>query len=411
MVYAYCRKPTGKDRNQYLSKVQQWAKNNHIQIDEFVWDDVVIKKTPFEKRNLGNYLLPKLHDGDWLIISQLSCIGRSASELDRFFNHALNGKNIHVVCDTIGLNIDFLCLSDKDRFLLDKITFAARLQRQLVHETTIASLDAKRASGGKLGAASKKWQESYEKKSKEQLKEENRKRGHAKNRRHFESADVQAFINIIKSLFPYACVPEDMNNWSWKDINTKGQNRLRLLSMMREYKEKDSSLFSKWNLSNDLTDKYLQVKLASYICSLRHSVKSLSSYKDSANILSFNDTQTVIPIDKTLEQSIDKTKLERVEEDTKTSQQILSNIFTDSTTEENEFTMVPISVKEIMFILLSKDTWTYDEVDFICKQRNQITGSVLEQINDYAFSVINDSIIDDDGEVIYVATEYKKQLT
>jgi len=37
-------------------------------------------------------------------------------------------------------------------------------------------------------------------------------------------------------------------------------------------------------------------------------------------------------------------------------------------------------------------------------------GSALESINDYAYNLLNESVIDDDGEKLYITTEYKKQL-
>ena len=37
-------------------------------------------------------------------------------------------------------------------------------------------------------------------------------------------------------------------------------------------------------------------------------------------------------------------------------------------------------------------------------------GSVLEQINDYSYGKIEDAIIEDDGDTIYVMTDYKEKL-
>ena len=37
-------------------------------------------------------------------------------------------------------------------------------------------------------------------------------------------------------------------------------------------------------------------------------------------------------------------------------------------------------------------------------------GSVLEQINDYALEKVDDIIIEEDGDNIYVMTEYKDLL-
>jgi hypothetical protein len=39
-----------------------------------------------------------------------------------------------------------------------------------------------------------------------------------------------------------------------------------------------------------------------------------------------------------------------------------------------------------------------------------MTGSVLEQINDYSYNKIEDAVIEDDGDTINVMTEYKDKL-
>ena len=37
-------------------------------------------------------------------------------------------------------------------------------------------------------------------------------------------------------------------------------------------------------------------------------------------------------------------------------------------------------------------------------------GNLLEQINDYAYPIVNDIVVEEDGENIYVTTDYKEQL-
>jgi hypothetical protein len=37
-------------------------------------------------------------------------------------------------------------------------------------------------------------------------------------------------------------------------------------------------------------------------------------------------------------------------------------------------------------------------------------GNLLEQINDYAYSIVDDIVVEEDGYTIYVTTEYKEQL-
>lgn len=37
-------------------------------------------------------------------------------------------------------------------------------------------------------------------------------------------------------------------------------------------------------------------------------------------------------------------------------------------------------------------------------------GAVLEQINDFAYDKVDDAVIEDDGEYLYVTLDYKEKL-
>ena len=99
-----------------------------------------------------------------------------------------------------------------------------------------------------------------------------------------------------------------------------------------------------------------------------------------------------------------------VETQTKQAQGILAEIFeddntgTDSTNQENNVLM------EILKYLLTKKSWKRNEVESLCREHHLMIGSVLEQINDYSYSKIEDAVIEDDGDTINVMTDYKDKL-
>ena len=145
----------------------------------------------------------------------------------------------------------------------------AQYERELTSDRTTKALAAKKAKGEKLGGQCDKWRESYDKKSVEQKREEQMKRGKTKNERYLQSRDVQAFIRVLRNIFGEACKGEPAE-WDWKHINTKEDNRIRVLSLMKDYKEMDieGALFAKWDLG-DVEDVKLQQKLANAITSLK----------------------------------------------------------------------------------------------------------------------------------------------
>ena len=100
-------------------------------------------------------------------------------------------------------------------------------------------------------------------------------RGATKNRRHFESRDIQVFLKVLRNIFPDATQGE-VNEWSWDDITTKDGIRQKVLLMMKDYKELDPTLFVKWDFA-DIESRQMQVKLASYIGNLRKSAEKYSS--------------------------------------------------------------------------------------------------------------------------------------
>lgn len=179
-----------------------------------------------------------------------------------------------------GIEIHFVDMPQMNTLLLGVFASVAQYERELTSDRTTKALAAKKARGEALGGATDAWRDSYDAKSDEQKHQEGVSKGRTKNARHMESRDVQAFLKVLRNVFPEACVG-DVTQWDWDAVNTKEENRGRILAMMRDYKELDSSLFVKWNLNvEDLLERKLQVKLAGYIASLRVSVRTSESFKD-----------------------------------------------------------------------------------------------------------------------------------
>ena len=179
-----------------------------------------------------------------------------------------------------GIDIHFADMPTINTLLLGVFAAVAQYERELTSDRTVKALAAKKARGEKTGGASDAWIENYNKKSNIEKHEIGIRRGATKNERHLLSRDVQAFIKALRSVFPDAC-KGDVTEWDFSAINTKETARIKLLSLMRDYKELDSTLFAKWDLSgDDLSARPLQVKLAAQIQSLRNSVKKLNENKD-----------------------------------------------------------------------------------------------------------------------------------
>ncbi len=110
---------------------------------------------------------------------------------------------------------------------------------------------------------------------------------------------------------------------------------------------------------------------------------------------------------------INPKKLRIFEQQTKAAQELLSGIFVEdeSATLQNTETDAPASAwMEVLKSLLTKEVWERAEVEEMCKERGLMPGAALEQINDFAYEKVDDAVIEDDGENIYVTLDYKEQL-
>jgi len=67
-------------------------------------------------------------------------------------------------------------------------------------------------------------------------------------------------------------------------------------------------------------------------------------------------------------------------------------------------------VKELLSILFDKEVWEKSEVEELCKRKGLKYNVAIEEINDYAYSVVEDSVIEEDGGQIYVTTDYRKEM-
>lgn len=177
-------------------------------------------------------------------------------------------------------NIMFCDLPHTDKFTLTLFFALAEREALIVSIRTKQALAVKKAQGAKLGAANETYQRNYAQKSKRQKLDEANKRGMSRTLHYLESKDVRMFAKIVRNVFPMACKDENFENWDWNAINTKNGNRQRILTMMRDYKELDNALFKNWAIGDDVDDVKLQVKLASYIASIRSSILCKKNYEE-----------------------------------------------------------------------------------------------------------------------------------
>ena len=107
---------------------------------------------------------------------------------------------------------------------------------------------------------------------------------------------------------------------------------------------------------------------------------------------------------------LDKRKLDIFKQQTDQAQKLLSDIFVaEDETVCQETQAAHNDILEILKKLLEKDTWGKTEIQELCGPGIMI-GNLLEQINDYSYSKIEDTVVEEEDDIIYVTTEYKEHL-
>jgi len=175
-----------------------------------------------------------------------------------------------------GIEIHFVDMPQMNTLLLGVFASVAQYERELTSDRTKKALAVKKAQGCKLGAANSVYRETFNNKTEKEKLCMARKRGETKTTRYLESKQVQAFIKVLRKVFPDATVGEPID-WDWSGINTKDGIRQQILGMMSDFRDIDSTLFVGWDFS-DLESVKLQWKLNNQITSLKRSVKKMQIF-------------------------------------------------------------------------------------------------------------------------------------
>lgn len=173
-------------------------------------------------------------------------------------------------------NIMFCDLPHTDKFTLTLFFALAEREALITSIRTKQALAAKKVRGEKMGAATEKYKATMRAKGEDVLTAMAQRRGDTKRRRFLGRKETQAFLKILANVFPLACAGgvTDVDYWDWQNINTKGESKGKILKLMRDYRDIDATLFKSWNFQDN--EKTLQVKLATYIGTVRRSILSKS---------------------------------------------------------------------------------------------------------------------------------------
>ena len=146
MIYGYIRVSTDQQStsNQKF-EINRFATSHNIKIDRWV-EETISSRKPLNKRKLGS-LLAELKDGDILISTEISRLGRSLLEVMGILQHCL-AQN----CQIWTLKENYKLGSDiASKVLAFAFGLSAEIERQLISDRTKMSLDKLKSQGKHLG--------------------------------------------------------------------------------------------------------------------------------------------------------------------------------------------------------------------------------------------------------------------
>lgn len=146
MIYGYCRCSTDKQTvdNQEF-EIKRFAEQNGLTVEIWVTETVSSRK-PLEQRQLSK-VLKKLKEGDTLIVTEISRLGRSLMEIMSILQKCLD-RNC-MVCAIkenyrLGNNLE-------SKVLAFAFGISAEIERKLISDRTKMSLNKLKSDGVKLG--------------------------------------------------------------------------------------------------------------------------------------------------------------------------------------------------------------------------------------------------------------------
>ena len=146
MIIAYLRVSTGKQNPEnQREEIKRFAEEKNMEIDQWVIETASGKLAP-RKRKLGR-VLSRMKKGDTLIISEISRLSRSLTEIMTIMGQCLE-KEISIYTTKERYTFDN---SINSKVLCFAFGLVAEIERNLISMRTKEALAVKKAEGVRLG--------------------------------------------------------------------------------------------------------------------------------------------------------------------------------------------------------------------------------------------------------------------
>jgi DNA invertase Pin-like site-specific DNA recombinase len=148
-IIGYIRTSTDKqDLKNQQHEILSYTNKNDLKVYEFIETQNSSRKTPKQRRI--EELLDKLNSHDTLIVTELSRLGRSSSEILTLMNELIKKKiKVILIKQNVAISSDRYDMNSK--VMVTFFSLFGELERDMVSLRTKEALSAKKAQGIKLG--------------------------------------------------------------------------------------------------------------------------------------------------------------------------------------------------------------------------------------------------------------------
>jgi len=146
MIYGYIRVSTDRQNTENQRfEIKNFAKQSNITIDEWI-EEKVSSTQDLQKRKLGK-LIDRAKEGDLIIASELSRLGRNLLQVMSMLNHLMNtGARVWTIKDGYKLGDDI-----SSKVLAFAFGLSAEIERKLISQRTKEALARIKANGKVMG--------------------------------------------------------------------------------------------------------------------------------------------------------------------------------------------------------------------------------------------------------------------
>lgn len=197
MNYVYIRYSTDhQDERQQMNDIRKYLAAKGLTVDRIERDEGVSGGKSYKDRRLLD-LVSEMKEGDCLIVSEISRLGRSMGDLNKLITDELKPRKVRLIALKMNLDLDCSKMRAADELLLMSFAFAAQLERELIIDRTRSGLEARQRAGIKIGGTKALWGKNTGTNRNEAMSKMRAAAAEARRKKSQENPNIKSFLYFV----------------------------------------------------------------------------------------------------------------------------------------------------------------------------------------------------------------------